>query len=202
MLHSGGGEEEAFRLIAEPSATSGSAAHHAQGHDLVLQPGRFKQAGGVGDSRLTVGAGLVVALLADISVASRRRSSWARKLRVARDHGDLRPGLVGMAKAKYYLLTCEPLSGGGRTSVWSPSASTTTVCSHRNTPGGRLAAGAQTPSAGPKRSLNHWYRMLGPPSGVCSGWVHRVPVVSVEGLAAHRESAPRGSAPTPISAGG
>ena len=62
-----------------------------------------------------VGAGLVVALLADVSVAGRTAKiiDGHTKLGVAAgDHAAICwPLLVGMAKAKYYLLTCEPLSG-------------------------------------------------------------------------------------------
>ncbi len=62
-----------------------------------------------------VGAGLVVALLADISVAGRTAKliDGHTKLGVAAgDHAAICwPLLVGMAKAKYYLLTCETLLG-------------------------------------------------------------------------------------------
>jgi len=62
-----------------------------------------------------VGAGLVVALLADVSVAGRNAKiiDGHTKLGVAAgDHAAICwPLLVGMAKAKYYLLTCAPLSG-------------------------------------------------------------------------------------------
>jgi len=62
-----------------------------------------------------VGAGLVAALLADVSVAGRsaRIIDGHTRLGVtAGDHAAICwPLLCGMAKAKYYLLTCEPLSG-------------------------------------------------------------------------------------------
>src|SRR5436305_1517034 len=62
-----------------------------------------------------VGAGLVAALLADVSVAARtaRIIDGHTRLGVAAgDHAALCwPLLCGMAKAKYYLLTCETLSG-------------------------------------------------------------------------------------------
>ena len=64
---------------------------------------------------VAVGAGLVVALLADISVMSEtaRFTDGHTKLGVvAGDHAAiLWPLLCGMAKAKYYLLTCETLVG-------------------------------------------------------------------------------------------
>lgn len=62
-----------------------------------------------------VGAGLVAGLLADISIAARsaRIIDGHTRLGVAAgDHAAMVwPLLIGMAKAKYYLLTCEPLSG-------------------------------------------------------------------------------------------
>src|ERR1700739_3165100 len=62
-----------------------------------------------------VGAGLVVALLADISVAGRSATIVDGRTRLgvaAGDHAAICwPLLCGMAKAKYYLLTCEPMTG-------------------------------------------------------------------------------------------
>ena len=62
-----------------------------------------------------VGAGLVAGLLADISVVARdaRIIDGHTRLGVAAgDHAAICwPLLCGMAKAKYYLLTCETLTG-------------------------------------------------------------------------------------------
>src|SRR3954466_10570156 len=62
-----------------------------------------------------VGAGLVAGLLADISIAARnaRLIDGHTRLGVAAgDHAAIVwPLLCGMAKAKYYLLTCKTLSG-------------------------------------------------------------------------------------------
>src|SRR5436190_13522085 len=62
-----------------------------------------------------VAAGLVVGLLADVSIASKtaRLIDGHTKLGVAAgDHAAIVwPLLCGMAKAKYHLLTCEPVSG-------------------------------------------------------------------------------------------
>ena len=62
-----------------------------------------------------VGAGLVVAMLADVSVVGRtaRIIDGHTKIGVAAgDHAAICwPLLCGMAKAKYYLLTCETLTG-------------------------------------------------------------------------------------------
>src|SRR3954470_23344495 len=62
-----------------------------------------------------VGAGLAVALLADISIAGRKAKIGDGHTRLgvtAGDHAVLNwPLLCGMAKAKYYLLTCAVLPG-------------------------------------------------------------------------------------------
>jgi len=62
-----------------------------------------------------VGAGLVLAILADISIAARsaRLIDGHTKLGVAAgDHAAIIwPLLCGMAKAKYHLLLCEPVTG-------------------------------------------------------------------------------------------
>ncbi|VAV97017.1 Enoyl-CoA hydratase [hydrothermal vent metagenome] len=62
-----------------------------------------------------VGAGLVAALLADIPIAARSARILDGHVKLGVTAGDhaamVWPLLVGMAKAKYYLLTNEPLSG-------------------------------------------------------------------------------------------
>jgi hypothetical protein len=62
-----------------------------------------------------VGAGLVAGLLADISIAARDAKIVDGHTRLGVAAGDhaaiVWPLLCGMAKAKYYLLLCEPVSG-------------------------------------------------------------------------------------------
>ena len=62
-----------------------------------------------------VGAGLVVGILADVSIVSRSAPIIDGHTRLgvaAGDHAAICwPLLCGMAKAKYYLLTCETLTG-------------------------------------------------------------------------------------------
>ncbi|MGG6496589.1 UNVERIFIED_CONTAM: enoyl-CoA hydratase-related protein, partial [Bacteroidetes bacterium 56_B9] len=62
-----------------------------------------------------VGAGLAVALLADISVAGRDVKIIDGHTRLGVAAGDhsviIWPLLCGLAKARYYLLTNEPLTG-------------------------------------------------------------------------------------------
>ncbi|MCP1211532.1 enoyl-CoA hydratase/isomerase family protein, partial [Devosia subaequoris] len=62
-----------------------------------------------------VGAGLVAGLLADISIASRKARIIDGHTRLGVAAGDhaaiVWPLLCGMAKAKYYLMLCEAVSG-------------------------------------------------------------------------------------------
>ncbi|HIF44832.1 MAG TPA: enoyl-CoA hydratase, partial [Dehalococcoidia bacterium] len=64
---------------------------------------------------VAVGAGLAVALLADISIASDKARFTDGHVRLGVAAGDhaavIWPMLIGMAKAKYYLMTCEFLDG-------------------------------------------------------------------------------------------
>ena len=62
-----------------------------------------------------VGAGLVAGILADVSIASKKARIIDGHTRLGVAAGDhsviVWPLLVSMAKAKYYLLTCEALGG-------------------------------------------------------------------------------------------
>jgi len=105
-----------------------------EARDLVLNMVNFDKPVISAIHGVAVGAGLVVALLADVSVAGRTAKiiDGHTKLGVAAgDHAAICwPLLVGMAKAKYYLLTCEPLNGAEAERIgWSPSVWTTTRCS-------------------------------------------------------------------------
>jgi enoyl-CoA hydratase len=115
-----------------------------------------------------VGAGLVAAILADVSIAGRsaRIIDGHTRLGVAAgDHAAICwPLLCGMAKAKYYLLTCETLTGAEAERVGLVSlvvddgeeqAKALEVAQ-------QLAGGAQSAIRWTKLSLNNWYRMMGP----------------------------------------
>ncbi|EPQ75803.1 enoyl-CoA hydratase/isomerase family protein [Mycobacterium marinum] len=145
-----------------------------------------------------VGAGLVVALLADISVASATAKiiDGHTKLGVAAgDHAAICwPLLVGMAKAKYYLLTCETLSGeeAERIGLVSTCVDDDEVLPTATRLAENLGQGAQNAIRWTKRSLNHWYRMFGPTFETSLGLEFlgfTGPDVQ-EGLAAHRQKRP------------
>ena len=115
-----------------------------------------------------VGAGLVVGLLADVSIASRtaRIIDGHTRLGVAAgDHAAIVwPLLCGMAKAKYHLLTCEPLSGeeAERIGLVSLCVDDDDLLKTAYDVARRLAAGSQSAIRWTKHALNHWYRAFGP----------------------------------------
>ena len=115
-----------------------------------------------------VGAGLVCALLADVSVASRtaRIIDGHTRLGVAAgDHAAICwPLLCGMAKAKYYLLTCNTLTGeeAERIGLVSLCADDDQVQAKALEVAEQLAGMAQAAIRWTKHTLNHWYRQAGP----------------------------------------
>ena len=115
-----------------------------------------------------VGAGLVVGLLADVSIAAKsaRIIDGHTKLGVAAgDHAAIVwPLLCGMAKAKYHLLTCEPLSGeeAERIGLVSLCVDDDALFATAHEVAGRLAAGSQSAIRWTKYALNNWLRMAGP----------------------------------------
>lgn len=115
-----------------------------------------------------VGAGLVVALLADVSIAAenaRLADGHVRMGVAAGDHAAIIwPLLVGMAKAKYYLMSSDFMSGKEAERLGLVS-----LC----VPDGELLAKAQAVASdlatGPrhairftKRALNQWLLQAGP----------------------------------------
>jgi enoyl-CoA hydratase len=114
---------------------------------------------------VAVGAGLAVALLADISIASERARFTDGHVRLGVAAGDhaaaIWPLLIGMAKAKYYLMTCEFLDGAeaermGLVSLCVPHDE---LMDRAMTVARKLAAGPQPAIRFTKRSLNQWLRM-------------------------------------------
>lgn len=198
-----------FDLIAETIGDyQGRLRIMREARDLVLNLVNFDKPVVSAIRGPAVGAGLVVALLADISVAGRAAKiiDGHTKLGVAAgDHAAICwPLLVGMAKAKYYLLTCEPLSGeeAERIGLVSICVDDDDVLptQHAWRSGSPLAR--KTPSAGPNAASITGIACSVPPSKRRSGWSSSGSVVPTSGKAWPRtaKSAPRGSAPTPIPA--
>jgi len=115
-----------------------------------------------------VGAGLVCGLLADISIAGRsaRIIDGHTRLGVAAgDHAAIVwPLLCGMAKAKYYLLLCEAVSGeeAERIGLVSVCVDDDKVQDTALEVAQKLARGAPTAIRWTKYALNNWFRMAGP----------------------------------------
>ena len=117
---------------------------------------------------VAVGAGLVAALLADISIAGRsaRIIDGHTRLGVAAgDHAAICwPLLCGMAKAKYLLMTCEPVDGAEaeRIGLVSLVVDDDALQERAVAVAKRLTAGAPSAIRWTKHSLNNWYRSMGP----------------------------------------
>ncbi len=115
-----------------------------------------------------VGAGLVAGLLADISIASRtaRIIDGHTRLGVAAgDHAAIVwPLLCGLAKSKYYLMLCEPVSGEEAERIGLVSLCTEPEDLHDKAleVARKLAAGSPTALRWTKYALNNWLRMAGP----------------------------------------
>jgi enoyl-CoA hydratase len=115
-----------------------------------------------------VGAGLVAGLMADISIAAsnaRLIDGHTRLGVAAGDHAAIVwPLLCGMAKAKYYLLTCRTISGeeAERLGLVSLTCEEAQLQAKALEVAREIAAGAQTALRWTKYSLNNWLRMAGP----------------------------------------
>jgi enoyl-CoA hydratase len=115
-----------------------------------------------------VGAGLAAGLMADISIAARdaRLIDGHTRLGVAAgDHAAIIwPLLCGMAKAKYYLLTCDTISGeeAERLGLVSLVCEESELQTKALEVARKLAAGPQTALRWTKYSLNNWLRLAGP----------------------------------------
>lgn len=120
---------------------------------------------------VAVGAGLAVALLADVSIMGRtaRLSDGHARLGVAAgDHAALLwPLLCGMAKAKYYLLTADFVDGpeAERIGLVTRCVADEEVLSEALAIAARLAAGSSTAVQWTKRVMNQWLRQALPVFG-------------------------------------
>ncbi|MCZ6618215.1 MAG: enoyl-CoA hydratase/isomerase family protein [Gammaproteobacteria bacterium] len=115
-----------------------------------------------------VGAGLVAGLMADISIVAESVSLTDGHTRLGVAAGDhaaiIWPLLCGMAKAKYYLLTCDRLSGteAERIGLVSLCVKDDELEDKALEVARKLSNGAQNAIRWTKYSLNNWLRMAGP----------------------------------------
>jgi enoyl-CoA hydratase len=115
-----------------------------------------------------VGAGLAVALLADVAIAGRsaRLMDGHTRLGVAAgDHAVLIwPLLCGLARARYYLLLNEPVTGevAERIGLVARCVDDDAVYAEGLETARKLAAGSATAMQWTKHALNNWLRLAGP----------------------------------------
>ncbi len=115
-----------------------------------------------------VGAGLVVALLADISIAAesaRLGDGHVRMGVAAGDHAAIVwPLLVGMARAKYYLMMAEFVDGreAERIGLVSLCVPDEELLARAQAVATRLATGPRHALRYTKRALNQWLLQAGP----------------------------------------
>jgi len=142
-----------------------------------------------------VGAGLAAALLADISIASKTAKLIDGHTRLGVAAGDhaaiIWPLLCGMAKAKYYLLLCESISGeeAERLGIISLTCDESELDAKALEVARKLAGGAQTALRWTKYSLNNWLRMAGPAfdASLALEVLGFTGPEAKEGVASHRE---------------
>jgi enoyl-CoA hydratase len=117
---------------------------------------------------VAVGAGLAVALLADISIIAEDARFSDGHLRIGLTAGDhsvmLWPFLCGLARAKYYLLTADFLDGreAERIGLVSKAVPRDRLMDEAMAVAGQLANGPQDAIRWTKKALNNWLRQAGP----------------------------------------
>ncbi len=163
---SAGGSFELIEQITEDPSTRLRVLREAR--DLVLNVIECSKPIVSAVHGPAVGAGLCAALLADISVVGRNAKIIDGHTRLgvaAGDHAAICwPLLCGMAKAKYLLLTCDPVSGeeAERIGLVSLCVDDDQVQERALAIAVQLAEGAQQAIRWTKHTLNHWYRVNTP----------------------------------------
>jgi enoyl-CoA hydratase len=154
-----------------------------------------------------VGAGLVAALLADISIASKTAKILDGHTRLGVAAGDhaaiVWPLLCGMAKAKYHLMLCEPMTGAEAEAMGliSLSVEESALQAKALEVAQRLADGAPSALRWTKYALNNWLRQAGPifDASLALEFLGFAGPEVKEGLASYQEKrAPRFNPKTPV----
>jgi enoyl-CoA hydratase len=115
-----------------------------------------------------VGAGLAIALLADVSIAAQNARILDGHTRLGVAAGDhaviIWPLLCGLAKARYHLLTNKSLSGAEaeRMGLIAMAVPDDEVLANAFDVARTLAAGSTTAIRWTKHALNNWLRLAGP----------------------------------------
>ncbi len=202
---SAGGDFQLLRDNIEDPAKR--AAHWKQARDLVYNIINSSKPIVSAIRGPAVGAGLTAALRADVSIASKtaRIIDGHTRLGVAAgDHAAIVwPLLCGMAKSKYHLLLCEPVTGEEAERIGLVSlaveddeleATTLRIAS-------RLAEGSPSAIRWTKYALNNWLRTAGPTfdASLALEFLGFAGTEVKEGLASHLEKrAPRFDRACPI----
>jgi enoyl-CoA hydratase len=139
-----------------------------EARDLVYNMLRFSKPIITAVNGPAVGAGLVIALLADISIAAENARLADGHLRMGVAAGDhsaiIWPLLCGMAKSKYYLMTSDFVSGkeAERIGLVSLCVPEEELMDKALTVAADLATGPRHAIKYTKRALNQWLLQAGP----------------------------------------
>ena len=147
---------------------------------------------------VAVGAGLAVALMADISIIDQDAKLTDGHLRLGVAAGDhaaaIWPLLCGMAKSKYYLLSSDFIDGreAERIGLVSRALPAEQVLPEALAIAERLALGPRQATLLTKRALNHWLRQALPgfEASLAYEMLNFLGPDAAEGLAALRERRP------------
>ena len=145
-----------------------------------------------------VGAGLAAALLADIPVAARSARLLDGHTTIGVAAGDhavvVWPLLMGMAKAKYHLMTNDPIDGeeAERLGLVARVVDDDQLDDFTAELASRLAKGSQEALGWTKHTLNHWLRMAYPAfdASVAYEFIGFTGPDAAEGVAAMKDKRP------------
>lgn len=147
---------------------------------------------------VAVGAGLAIALMADISIMAEEARITDGHVNIGVSAGDhsniLWPLLCGLAKAKYYLLTAEFVDGktADQIGLVSKSVPRAELLDEAFRVADKLATGSQDAIRFTKRSLNLWMQQAAPhfDASLAMEMLAFLGSDSAEGVAASREKRP------------
>lgn len=193
---SAGGSYEMIERIVEDLAAHRRVLREAR--ELVRNMIEFSKPVVSAINGPAVGAGLAAALLADLPVAGRSARIIDGHTNIGVAAGDhaavIWPLLIGMAKAKYYLMTNEPLDGeeAERIGLVAKVVDDDTLDSFTRNLASQLAARSPEALSWTKHTLNHWLRAAYPifDASVAYEFLGFGGPDAAEGLSAMREKRP------------
>lgn len=157
-----------FGMVEDNTKPENYARTWKEGRDLVYNMVNCNKPVLSAVEGAAAGAGLAVAMLSDITVAGRSAKFVDGHVRLGVAAGDNAtltwPLLMGMAKAKYYLLLNEPLRAeeAERLGLIARVVNDGEALSTTMGLAERLVAGSPSAIRWTKYSLNNWYRLAGP----------------------------------------